>query len=459
MNYIWILLLFVYPATSDEVYQNSSHICDQCLCEDEDEFIMDCSRQQFEHVLANWPPHNKTLVATFSYNNISTLEKLPISTQKAKLVFDHCNIKYLDSGLFSNMKNVEYIDLSYNLLTTEEIGGDDFRGPYNDKRFRPIAVKYLNLAYNQIHSLPVKFFENMPDLEELNLQGNDFKVLDPTTQVALGSLTKIKVLNLADNELTEIEGSLLRNLPTLYSLDLSSNHLDFVPLTLSYISNNLKVLKISDNYIFKLTDQSFLGLDLIELHLNNLPRLNYVEANTFATLKHLKKLYLRDNENLNYIDKEAFGDNQIIDELDLSNNSLVNLDFKLINWSKLKILKINFNPLRCTCDLYNISQSLPKYITRKLDSPMCTDMENGDSTPVFFLKSTICSQDHPLHISNAIQHFNKIRIAMIVLSSLLLSGTIVTVILLLLRYRKTIAFRNYPFATQVSYYPIQTQHI
>lgn len=61
--------------------------------------------------------------------------------------------------------------------------------------YYPIAVKYLNLAYNQIHSLPRKIFENMPHLEELNIAGNDFRVLDVNTQIALSSLTNLKVSN------------------------------------------------------------------------------------------------------------------------------------------------------------------------------------------------------------------------------------------------------------------------
>lgn len=77
--------------------------------------------------------------------------------------------------------------------SAEEIDGQDFKGPYNNSVFYPIAVKHLNLAYNQIHSLPRKFFENMPHLEELNIAGNDFTVLDINTQIALSSLSNLKV--------------------------------------------------------------------------------------------------------------------------------------------------------------------------------------------------------------------------------------------------------------------------
>lgn len=105
---------------ADEVYENSKDICEKCKCSDDgDEFLLDCSGQGFKHVLANWPAHNKTLVATFSNNNITTLEVLPPTNQTVRVVFDHCNIKYLDPGVFKEIANVEFIDLSYNLLTSK----------------------------------------------------------------------------------------------------------------------------------------------------------------------------------------------------------------------------------------------------------------------------------------------------------------------------------------------------
>lgn len=78
-------------------------------------------------------------------------------------------------------------------IIAEEIDGEDFKGPYNNSVYCPISVKHLNLAYNQIHSLPRKFFESMPYLEELNLEGNDFVTLDPNTQMALATLSNLRV--------------------------------------------------------------------------------------------------------------------------------------------------------------------------------------------------------------------------------------------------------------------------
>lgn len=76
----------------------------------------------------------------------------------------------------------------------EELDGQNFKGPYNHSMFYPIPIKHLNLAHNEIHSIPRNFFEHMPLLEELNLAGNNLTVLDVNTQAALSTLANLKVI-------------------------------------------------------------------------------------------------------------------------------------------------------------------------------------------------------------------------------------------------------------------------
>nr|CAI5845914.1 unnamed protein product [Callosobruchus analis] len=383
-NIFQILLSTIYLCLAEEVYQNSSHICNTCSCKNEDEFVMECVNKGFQHILAEWPAHEKTLVAVLSHNNISTLGRLPFSNHTVKLMLDHCNIKYLDPGILANVVNVELVDLSYNLLTTEEIDGVDFKGPYVNNKYFPTALKYLNLAYNVIHSLPIMLFESMPDLEDLNLEGNGFSVLDMNTQAALSSLSKLKRLSLANNGLTELVGDAVMNLKHLEELDLSSNQLDIVPNTLDYLKTSLKILNLSNNFIYKLNDKSFLGLNLRYLYLNNLPRVKAVGPNTFATLPLLKKLEMCNNTHLRDIDEEAFSPKQELVELYLNNNSLIEISYSLLQWKTLRIFEIDENPLSCSCDLYNISKDLNTDITRNLDGPSCID-SNGNSQMIYHL--------------------------------------------------------------------------
>uniref|UniRef100_V5I8Y4 Leucine-rich repeat-containing protein 70 n=1 Tax=Anoplophora glabripennis TaxID=217634 RepID=V5I8Y4_ANOGL len=458
-KFIVIYTFLICSILADEIYENSKDICERCKCRDEDEFLLDCTDQGFKYILANWPAHNKTLVATFSYNNITTLEILPPTNQTVRLVFDHCNIKYLDPGAFKEVKNVEFIDLSYNLLTTEEIDGEDFKGPYNKSVYCPIAVKHLNLAYNQIHSLPRKFFESMPYLEELNLAGNDFVTLDPNTQMALATLPNLRVLNLASNDLTDLDGDAIKSLNKLVELNLSSNHLDFVPETLDYLGKHLKVLDLSDNFIFELRDGSFLGVTSItELYLDDLPRLTTIYVDTFANLPNLRKLSLRNNVNLMTIDREAFGINQTLEELYLTNNSLAELDYRLLPWSKLRVFELRDNLLECDCNLYNISRDLDASITRERDGPVCVDPRTDNIREVYALSQDICGVKSKRNlIGHAIRHFETLRVVLITLSCMFTLATFIALTVAFLRYRRGTAFRSYNFTTQVQYNPLQTQ--
>lgn len=67
------------------------------------------------------------------------------------------------------------------------------------------------------------------------------------------------MLNLAGNELTELEGDAVKNLQKLRIINLAMNKLDFVPETLSLLSDSLEEVYLDHNLIFELTDESFLG--------------------------------------------------------------------------------------------------------------------------------------------------------------------------------------------------------
>lgn len=59
--------------------------------------------------------------------------------------------------------------------------------------YEPIQLRHLNLAYNQIHSLQKDVFEHTPYLEVLILEGNQLRVIDQVTQIAISSLNQLQV--------------------------------------------------------------------------------------------------------------------------------------------------------------------------------------------------------------------------------------------------------------------------
>lgn len=144
-------------------------------------------------MLASWPPHNTSIKASFAYNNLGHIQKLPETNAVVEVILSHCNIVELYPEPFETTINIKFLDLSYNLLQSEQITAETFKGPYNDSKPLSIALEELDLSYNKIHSLQNGVFKFAPKLKRLNLRGNDFVVLDIHTQLALTSLQRLTV--------------------------------------------------------------------------------------------------------------------------------------------------------------------------------------------------------------------------------------------------------------------------
>lgn len=418
-------------------------------------------------------------MASFGSNNITTLAALPGTTSILRVSFDRSGIEHLEPGIFESTVNVTYVDFSYNFLTAAELAPDVFKGPYDNNLYEPIKLRVLNLAYNQIHSLQKDVFEHTPYLEELNLEGNQFRVIDQVTQLAISDLGNLRVLNLARNRLVDVPSNLVKNLKGLREVDLSRNRLDFVPETLDSVGESLEKLNVDDNPIIELTDSTFVAFkNLREVSLCKLSELRSVKANTFAPLRKLKILRLCDNELLEEIDREAFGPGQIIPEVYLSNNKLKDLDFNLLPWANLSVFEMKGNDFYCTCDLYNISTTLPKDITRNRDGPHCTDTTTFLARQVYSLQIDVCLNQvrlrtlrnttktdpfqypgNPLRPLALHDHFNVMRVSLVTLSVILILSTMVALLLGWARWNSHRRAMNYPFVSNIAYNPLQDVHM
>ncbi|XP_044272304.1 leucine-rich repeat-containing protein 70-like [Tribolium madens] len=456
MSLLVTILLLALPAAFGE------DICQTCSCKTKANaqiLTLNCVNKNLDHILSKWPSQNNTIIANFAGNNLPTLEPLPPTNASVEIILSRCNIKYLKPALFAASPDVKFVDLSYNKLPAEQIASEKFRGPINNTEYRPIAIENLNLAYNQIHSLGMKVFEHMPNLKILNLEGNDFTMLDLHTQLALSSIRQLQSLNLANNELTEMIAGAIETHKNLTDLNLSNNLLDFVPFSLAKVGNSLQILNLDNNPIMELTSESFLGLgNIIELSANNLTKLKYVNANTFDSMPKVKKLSLSNNFHLRDIDREAFAANQTLEEFYLNNNELFRLDFNLLPWSKLHIFEFKNNPFDCSCDLYNITLALSKDIIRSENGPYCMDPRTEREIQVFYLKSDICSvkSKHVVRTESIEYQFSIVRISLIVLSVILMLVALVAAVLGVIKYRRYQRNMSYPYATQIAYDPVST---
>ena len=139
-------------------------------------------------------------------------------------------------------RNVTYLDLSNGIVTS--LSGDTLV-PYQ-------CLEHLNLANNQLQTLPLAVFDKTRRLEYLTLHNNFLTTLD--SHLFTG-LIKLRHLNMSRNLITSDQisnGVFNSDLKNLEVLDLSHNQLSKLEKPLFDFLTSLEVLKLEHNQIIAL---------------------------------------------------------------------------------------------------------------------------------------------------------------------------------------------------------------
>ncbi|XP_069002000.1 transforming growth factor beta activator LRRC32 isoform X2 [Embiotoca jacksoni] len=289
-----------------------------------------------------------------SRNRLQSINVTGRTEKKANLIFNH--LRYLDMSynqlksipecFFYCMRSLEVLNVSNNCIGSFSVSHQEVL-----KR-----VKIINLGHNALQSLT--FGENtLQSLEKLFLQGNDLTTLD---HQILRRLPGIKHLELQQNDLEICVSEPNRDEPThqnnqdcvsftsvpnLRFLNLSDNNLRSLPAN-AFANTPLRLLDLSLNPGLDMDKDSLSGLERSLVHLllkeNNISSLN----TDLSSLRSLKHVDLSTNQ-LTAIptwDKESS-----IESLNLQNNNLVTLEHStmLTLERSLKTLYMGSNPLSC----------------------------------------------------------------------------------------------------------------
>ena len=245
-----------------------------------------------------------------SFTDLSRLTKLRLAGHKLKKIptSSICQLKtikeliLMDGGItsarfdncFENLTNLLLVSLSGNPLS--KISKEDFHA------LRAVNVKTLQLGNCKLETLDPEVFTSLPNLTTLDLGNNRLNQLDPQIFALQFSL---KQLYIHGNDFTTIPSSFLANTPRLQEFNLGENKfetLEFGPefLNLQY----LRTLDLGGNKLGIIHNDTFVNLKkskITQLILSKC-KLNSIEAEAFAPLKHLEQLTL----SFNPLSAEAF---------------------------------------------------------------------------------------------------------------------------------------------------------
>ncbi|XP_043786589.1 leucine-rich repeat-containing protein 40-like [Apis laboriosa] len=335
------------------------------------------------------------------------LEKLPHEfyklTELHQLSLKNNNIKQLDPA-FGDFIMLTYLDLSYNNLTELPIGMGYL-----------VRLISLDINHNMLKELPPDL-TNMRALQKLNASYNNLEMLPPlgelrkvetvmlqtnklTTFPDMSGCIQLRILHLADNNITEIDMSCLEGVGQLKTLTLGNNQIESIPeeiIKLVYLEifdlshnkitlipeyiglmPNIKQLMIDGNDVKNIrTDIIRCGTSRILKHIQqnlkstNLDSKRYVTLNTSTniypdryTMQSTKLLSLT-GQNLTEIPQEVLENacKADVGTVDLSRNNFSTLPDELHIITKVTDLKLTSNQLthipEWICEKYKYLQIL-----------------------------------------------------------------------------------------------------
>jgi len=272
-----------------------------------------------------------------------------INLKKFKEInINRCNIKIITSGIFSNLPNLEIINLSSNQYL-KKIEKLSFEGCIN--------LKDIRLSFNRsLTDIEEDPFNGCNFLRKINLSNCNFKKISPGIFNNLPNLAYIDISN--NKRLTCIEG-IFYDCDFLQTINLS--HCNLKKIYPGTINNpcifdrlpNLCEINLSHNKNLKYIEKgSFNGCNVLRnINISNC-NLQKISSGIFSDLLGLNEINLSYNKNLKCIEKNSFENCNYLTDLDISH---CNLQFIQLNRSKFTI-NLDYNNLIYRCGI-NINVS------------------------------------------------------------------------------------------------------
>ncbi|CAL1281624.1 unnamed protein product [Larinioides sclopetarius] len=340
----------------------------------------------------------KNKISQISTDNLVSLSKIIYLNASYNMLSE------FSSDLFVNLVNMENLDLQHNLLT--QIPSGAFKGlniidiniknnlllEINENAFEDLMkLKTLDLSFNKIERISVNGFNNLPSIKTLNLMGNALSAfrgdeimgstdlqtlilsknkityLYPNTfsllskieyldlsfneltffpREALSSLVSLKRITLEGNKLNSVGDGYFSNMPHLKQIDLQNNDIESVSEFAFQNSSSLRKIFLQDNRISLLHENTFVGLNRLELDLSK-NNITSFPSNIFSRARGLKleKINIADNNIRDFPNEALKKQYSFLEKVNISFNKIRSLPSNADVLVNIKELDLSYNPL------------------------------------------------------------------------------------------------------------------
>jgi Leucine-rich repeat (LRR) protein len=260
--------------------------------------------------------NTKLKILSLSGNNLNVMQSVssPYTDYMLKspsieeLDLSNCNVQEFLPTAFVQMKNIIYINLAGNKLTTLPQGLFD----------KTDTIEELDLSYNKIVTLPKNIF-NKTSLGILHLKYNE---IDSNLEFVTKDVQKI---DLSYNKITEVNNKMLKNMENLSNLSLKGNKIKRINPAAFVALKGLRNIDLSFNDLDQLNSLLFLkNSDLEVVRINDNLRLKTLPAEGFETNAKSFHVYLFDASNcdIGNLGENTFKTMPFITRLYLSGNNI-----------------------------------------------------------------------------------------------------------------------------------------
>lgn len=223
------------------------------------------------------------LTLDLSNNNLAKLDNRTFQSLHSleTLILRNNQIAELNVLTFAGLSTLTKLDLSYNMLTH-----------LNADAFKDLLLNYLNVSHNGIIEFDTNLFEHFIEMQILDISYNNISSLNKSFYSMSSPLSELYMSN---NHLKSING-LATSTFMLTVLDVSNNEISDLCEHLLDNFTNLININLSRNPIKKLNRFIFVSnANLLHLNLSQISLTN-IESKTFLTPQKLQTLDLSNNK-------------------------------------------------------------------------------------------------------------------------------------------------------------------